>query len=54
MYFEYSDDISITFGYKDPIVIVRSEEQFEGADGIDASTGLYFKVYYSLEEYFAR
>ena len=54
VYFEYLDDISITFGYKDPIVIVRSEEEFEGADGIDASTGKYMKIYNSLDEYFNR
>lgn len=54
VYFEYLDDISITFGYEDLIVIVRSEEQFEGADGIDSSTGKYMKVYNSLDEYLER
>lgn len=54
VYFEYLDDISITFGYKDPIVIKRSVEEFDGADGIDSSTGKYMKVYNSLDEYLER
>ena len=54
VYFEYLDDISITFGYKDPIVIKRSVEEFDGADEIDSSTGKYMKVYNSLDEYLER
>lgn len=54
VYFEYSDDILITFGLKDPIVTKRSEEYFDGAEGQDISSGKYMKVYYSLDEYLDR
>lgn len=52
VYFEYLDNVLITFGFAEPVVVVRSEEEFEGADGIDSSTGEYMKVYNSLDEYF--
>lgn len=54
VYFEYSDEISITFGFKDPIVIKRSDEYFDGAEGKDISSGKYMKVYHSLDEYLDR
>lgn len=54
VYFEYSDEILITFGYKDPIVTKRSDEYFDGAEGQDISSGKYMKVYHSLDEYLDR
>ncbi len=54
VYFNYSDDILITFGYAKPVVTKRSDEDFEGAEGIDIVTGKYIKTYYGLEEYFER
>lgn len=54
VYFEYSNDILITFGYGKPVVTKRSEEYFDGAEGIDMTSGKYIRTYYSLEEYFER
>jgi len=54
VYFEYSDDTSVSFGSKEPIIILRSDESFEGTDGVDSVTGKYIKIYYSLDEYFNR
>ncbi len=54
VYFEYSDDILITFGYDEPIVTKRSKEYFDGAEGQDISSGKYMKIYRSLDEYIER
>lgn len=54
VYFTYSDDILIAFGYSEPVVTKRSEEEFEGAEGIDIVSGKYMKTYYGLDEYFNR
>lgn len=52
VYFEYLDDILITFGYKNPIVTKHSKEYFDDAEGL--SSDQYIKVYYSLDEYLER
>lgn len=50
--FTYSDGILITFGYSEPVITKRSEEEFEGAQGVDIVSGKFMKTYYGLDEYF--
>lgn len=54
VYFEYSDDILVVFGYNNPVITKRSAEYFDGADGTDIVSGKYMKTYNSLEEYLER
>ena len=54
VYFEYLDDILITFGYDEPIVTKCSKEYFDGKEGQDISSGNYMKIYCSLDEYLER
>lgn len=53
VYFTYSDNILIAFGFGEPVVTKRSDEAFEDAEGIDIE-GQYMKTYYSLDEYLNR